>query len=95
MVKKITIFGWELSFVFRHRWESSDPIDTYEWNTLSLGIWYKMYRVIKKPNHEQAILLQRAKLVNQYMIGINLLWCKFWFTICYMPLILKLNDEKK
>lgn len=85
MVKKITIFGWELKFVFRHRWEGSDSIDKYEWNTWSLGLWYKKYRVIKKPNHAQAILLQRAKLVNQHMFGINLLVCKLWFTICHRP----------
>lgn len=93
MVKKIILSGWELSFVFRHRWEGSDPIDVYEWNTLSLGIWYKRYKVIKKPNHGQAILGQRAKLVNQHMFGINLLWCKFWFTICHRPLVLKLDEK--
>ena len=96
MVKKITISGWELTFVFRHRWEDeSDMISKYEWNTLGLGIWFKKYRVIKKPNHAASLLNQRAKLVNQYMFGINLLICKFWFTICYRPLILKLKDEKK
>lgn len=86
MVKKIIIFGWELTFVFRHRWESeSDMIDKYEWNTWGLGVWYRRYKVIKKPNHGQAILGQRAKLVNQHMLGINLLVCKFWFTICHRP----------
>ncbi len=86
MVKKITLFGWELKFVLRHRWErDTDSVDKFEWNTLSLGIWYKRYKVIKKPNHNQAILLHRAKLVNQHMLGINLLVCKFWFTICHRP----------
>lgn len=93
MVKKITIFGWELKFVFRHRWESSDLIDKFEWNTWSLGLWYKKYRVIKKPNHAQSILLKRAKLVNQHMLGINLLVCKLWFTICFNPLNLKIDSK--
>ncbi len=91
MIKKITIFGWELKIVFRHKWEKVDSIDKYEWNTWSLGLWYKMYKTIHKPIHSAAILGQRAKLVNQYMIGINLLVCKLWFTICYRPLVLKLN----
>lgn len=96
MVKKITIFGWELTFVFRHRWEDeSDMIDRrYEWNTWGLGVWYKKYRVIHKPRHSEAIIGKRATLRNQYMFGVNLLVCKFWFTICYRPLILKLKDEK-
>ena len=86
MIKRINLFGWELKFVIRHRWETDmDSLDKFEWNTISLGIWYKKYRVIRKPNHAQAILLQRAKLVNQHMLGINLLVCKFWFTICFRP----------
>ena len=96
MVKKITISGWEFTFVFRHRWEDeSDMINKYEWNTWRLGIWFKKYRVIKKPKHNESILGQKAILSNQYMFGINLLVCKFWFTICYRALILKLKDEKK
>lgn len=86
MIKKINLFGWELTFVLRHRWESEvDEIYKFEWNQLALGIWYKRYKVIRKPNHAQAILLHRAKLVNQHMLGINLLVCKFWFTICHRP----------
>ena len=92
MVKKITILGWELSFVFRHRWEGeSDMIDKYEWNTWGLGVWYRKYKVIKKPNHGQAILGERAKLVTKHILGMNLLVCKFWFTVCHRPLILKLK----
>lgn len=87
MVKKIILFGWEIKFVLRHRWEDeSDMIDRrYEWNTWSMGIWYKKYRVIHKPKHSAAILGKRATLTNQYMLGINLLVCKFWFTLCYRP----------
>ncbi len=86
MIKRIDLFGWELKFVLRHRWDKSmDSLDRMDWNTWGIGIWYKKYRVIRKPNHNQAILGVGAKLVNQHMLGINLLWCKFWFTICYRP----------
>lgn len=95
MIKKIILLGWELGFVFRHRWESEvDEIYKFEWNQLALGIWYKRYKVIKKPNHGQAILGERAKLVTQHMLGMNLLVCKFWFTICYRPFILGYEKNK-
>ena len=94
MVKKITIFGWELKFVFRHRWEKVDSIDKYEWNTWGLGLWYRRYKTIHKPKHGPAVLGQRAKLVTLHMLGINLLVCKFWFTICFRPLTLKYEKNK-
>lgn len=96
MIKKITIFGWEFTFVLRHRWEKDMRLtDKMDWATCGLGIWFNKHKVIHKPKHSEAIIGQKAKLRNQYMFGINLLVCKFWFTICYRPLILKLNDEKK
>lgn len=32
MIKKIILFGWELTFVFRHRWESEDDRRVKEYN---------------------------------------------------------------
>ena len=95
MVKKITIFGWELTFVFRHRWEKDmDLTDKMDWATWGLGVWYRRYKTISKPKHNAAILGQRAKLVTLHMLGMNLLVCKFWFTICFRPLTLKYEKNK-
>lgn len=86
MIKRIDLSGWELKFVLRHRWENQNSIiGKFEWNTLSLGVWYKKYKVIKKPKHTAAIIGKSATLTNQHMLGINLLVCKLWFTICHRP----------
>ncbi len=94
MIKRINLFGWELKFVFRHRFEKDlDFQDRFDWTTYGIGIWYKKYRTISKPKHNAAILGQRATLVNQHMLGMNLLVCKFWFTLCYRPLTSKIEFE--
>ena len=92
MVKRTSIFGWNLSFVFRHKYEKDlDLLDKMRWNEYKLGVWFKKYKSVGKPIKGPAVIGKDGTLTNSYMIGIHLLVCKFWINISYRPLILNLD----
>lgn len=98
-LKEIKILGYDLVLVFRHRYEKDDDGEKLlssmtmfrEWE---LGFFYKRMKVVGKKNFKKP-KEWRNNLVNQYMLGINLLWCKAWITISKGTMKLKINDNEK
>lgn len=85
-VGHLKIFGYDFTFVFRHRFEKvKDENNIFdrlmEWREWELGLWFKRYQVVGRKNFSNPNKWN-DNLVYEYMIGINLLWCKAWFTVC-------------
>ena len=77
--KTIEIGRWNITFVFRHKWEKFDEVieifrhkmDRREWK---LGLWFKQSKILGKKGFTK----HNHHLVNSYMVGIDLLVCEAW-----------------
>jgi hypothetical protein len=92
MIAKTRVGRFRASWVLRHRWEkgAKDGIlgDNYEGHKLrtnwQLGIWAKRDKVIGPVKRKKDGTSDINKtfggnnLVNNYMIGLNLIICKVW-----------------
>jgi hypothetical protein len=97
MIKRIKISSFRASFVLRHRWEkdSNSAISNSTANDIKknwqLGIWIKKYEVVgsvkvvkdRKQNIKETF--NQFNLVNNYMIGLNLIVCKVWVDFTFKP----------
>ena len=94
MVKKFNISGYNIKFVFRHRFEkpSENSLfdDMYMWKEKRLGLWYKTFEIVSKPKNKPAILGKNGTTSTSYLFGVDLIICKFWIDICYRPLTLEI-----
>ena len=95
----LKIFGYDFTFVFRHRFEKkkdeNDIWDTLmEWREWELGFWFKRFEVVGRKNFHKPNDWNN-NLVHEYMIGINLLWCKAWFTVSKGAMNIKIPKEKR
>lgn len=81
-VGHINIKGIEFTFVFRHRFEKKEDkyADWTMWREWELGLWFKRYQVVGCKNFHNPSKWKENH-VYEYMFGINLLWCKAWFTV--------------
>jgi hypothetical protein len=83
-VGHLKIFGYDFTFVFRHRFEKEDDdslMDKFTmWNEWELGFFYKRMSVVSRKRF-QKIKEWDENLVYMYMLGINFLWFKAWFTV--------------
>lgn len=97
MVSKINILGYRIEFVLRHRFEKNlDFTDKYlYWKDYKLGIWLKRYKTVSKPKNGPAVIGKDGTLSNNYMLGIDFIFCKFWIDICYRPLILNFYEKDR
>lgn len=92
MIKSTNILGYRINLVFRHKYEKDATfLNKMEWNDYRLGLWFKKYRAVGKPKNKPAIIGKDGLLTNCYMLGFNLLVCKFWIDISYRPLTLKID----
>ena len=86
MIRKTKIGKINLKFVFRHRFEKHiDEVDRAWdkrslWREWRLGLWVKPYKAVGQKNFKNPSLWS-ANLANGYMIGVDLLICKFWIDI--------------
>jgi hypothetical protein len=92
MIAKTKIGPFRATWVLRHRWEkgSKDGIlgSNYEGyrlrNEFKLGIWAKRNKVVGAVKRKSGNKADVAKtfsgdnLVNNYMIGLDLIVCKVW-----------------
>lgn len=91
MIKKCNILDRRITFVFRHRFEKdADIFSRMKWEDYKLGVWFKPYTIVSKPKKGPAILGKNGTHSNAYMVGCDLIICKFWFDICYRPFTLKI-----
>ena len=97
-IKEIKILGYDFVFVFRHRYEKEDDdtlIDNFTmWSKWELGFFFKRYKVVGKRNFRKPNEWNN-NTVNEYMLGINLLWCKTWFTISKGTMKLNIDNDGK
>jgi len=83
-VGHLKIFGLNFTFVFRHRFEKEDENSLWdrmvEWREWELGFWFRRFETVGKKNFKKPEEWKN-NMVYMYMLGINLLWCKAWFTV--------------
>lgn len=86
----IKIGGFKFTFVFRHKFEKN--LKTFDrlilWRDFKLGLWYKRSRLVGEKNSNKPCEWKN-NLVNEHMVGINLIICKAWFTVSKGGLSLK------
>jgi hypothetical protein len=100
MIKRTKIGSFRASFVLRHRWEkdSNSTIRNHTANDIrknwQLGIWIKKYEVVGQvrlpknqwlPDDVVRETFSQFNLVNNYMIGLNLIVCKVWVDFTFKP----------
>jgi hypothetical protein len=78
MVGKIKIGDFTLISVFKHRFEKKNHMRS-DFRGWSLGIWFERSKIVGKIDFSNPKKWS-SRLVNSYMIGMNLLICKFWIT---------------
>ncbi len=94
MIKVIKIGSFRCNFVLRHIWEGdSDSVFCSNYivykmkRTKSLGIWFKKDKIVgptrKTGNIKDTFLPDN--LVNNYMIGFDLIVLKMWFDFTFKP----------
>lgn len=99
-IKRIKLKGFRASFVLRHRWEkdSDSMISNYEANEIKmnwqLGIWVKRYQAVGRVRLPKNVWVRDEvvketfsdkNLVNNYMVGLNLIVCKVWVNFAFQP----------
>lgn len=96
-IKEVKILGYDFEFVFRHRYEKDDEgkrlLRSFTmWSEWELGFFFKSNKVVGKRNFSKP-KEWKNNLVNSYMLGINLLWGKAWFTVSKGTM--KINIDEK
>lgn len=75
---KIKIGKIRITFVFRHKWDAKNKIrHSSEFNYYRIGLWYKKSKIVGNIDFNRPKNWGN-KLVNDYMIGIDLIICKMW-----------------
>jgi hypothetical protein len=79
MVGKLKIGKVELTFVFRHKWDTKSKMMKYnlEFRDYRVGIWFKVSKIVGSKNFNNPQKWS-DNLVNDYMIGVDLIICKMW-----------------
>ncbi len=93
----LNIFGYQFTFVFRHRFEKKDEnslLDSFTmWREWELGFWFRRFQVVGKRNFHKPKEWNK-NLVYEYMFGINLLWCKAWFTVQKGAMVMNIDTKR-
>jgi hypothetical protein len=78
MIGTLKIGKTEFTFVFRHKWDNRDK-KSYDSNfrDYRLGLWFKRNKMVGKKDFNKP-KKWKNNLVNDYMIGVNLIVCKAW-----------------
>jgi hypothetical protein len=90
MIKNFNIGKLNLTFVFRHRWEKEQRFLSTMFNTKELGLFWRKDMSVGRRKKGKA-MFDSDNLVPSYMIGVNLIVCKFWFTFDINVLHINLN----
>lgn len=89
------IFGLDFTFVFRHRYEKGNERELLDkmtmWREWQLGFFFRRFQVVGKKNFRNP-KKWGENLCPEYMIGVNLLWCKAWFTVSRGTMKIKINE---
>jgi len=83
MIKRLKTGRFRFTFVFRHKWDSRDELmDSSEFRDYRIGLWFKINKIVGSKNFNNP-KEWKNNLVNDYMIGVNLIICKAWITFNY------------
>jgi hypothetical protein len=95
MVTRFNIFKIKAVFVVRHIWEEDRSIanwPVYQMRkTPTLGIWFKRNKLVgpvrKSKTAAETVnkTFSSSNLVNEYIIGLDLIVCKSWIAITTKP----------
>ena len=78
MVGKFKIVKIKFTFVFRHKWDNPDKMRyNVEFRDYRIGFWFKRSRIVGRKNFSKPKEWGN-NLVNDYMIGVDLIICKMW-----------------
>lgn len=78
MVGRLKIGTIKFTFVFKHKWYSKDDLRyNSEFRDYRIGLWFKISRIVGSKNFNKPNEWGN-NLVNDYMIGVNLIICKAW-----------------
>ena len=88
MIKKTKIGCCNIKFVFRHRFEKNQPIFSGEFrkNDFELGIFAKKIEVVGVKDFNKPKLWSK-NLVDVFIIGLELILCKFWIEVSFKPIM--------
>lgn len=86
MIKSTSIFGYKITFVFKHRFTKDLFDQISHWDDYRLGVWFRRSTVVSKPKNGPAILGKNGTTSNCYMLGIDLIIFKSFVNISYRPL---------
>ena len=88
-VKNLKLFGYDFIFVFRHRFEKDkdgNRVDKFiMWSEWRLGFFFRKFHVVSRFNKVNGKM--QIDHVNEYMFGLDLLWCKVWFRVSKSALV--------
>lgn len=78
MVAEIKIGKLNTTFVFKHKWLKSD-LWTYNIDRryYKIGVWFKLDKIVGEIEFNNPKNWSK-NLVNNYMLGINLIIIEFW-----------------
>lgn len=77
MIKKLKIGKIKFIFVFRHKWDNNEIGYNSEFRDYRIGFWFKRNRMVGSKNFNKP-KEWGDNLVNEYMIGVDLIICKMW-----------------
>jgi hypothetical protein len=101
-IKKFQIGRAGFTWVLRHRWEKDKGLTNHTvWEMrrrFKLGIWFERSKVVgpvrKGKDRSETVgnTFDNSNLVNNYMIGLDLIVCKTWISFSFKPTLkLKLD----
>lgn len=82
MVKHLTIKNWNISFVFRHKFEKDRGCKQRKCmkKEYSLGVYYRRHQTLEKTDCKSAEEW-RNNFVSVYVFGVDLILCKMYMSI--------------
>ncbi len=90
MIKRLKIGENKFTLVFRHKWDNKDEYKILsEFNDYRIGLWFKINKIVGKKEFNTPDEWSN-NLVNNYMLGLDLIICKMWVTFCRGGVTLKI-----
>ena len=98
MVKSFRIKTLRITLVFRHKFEKTDDDyprirRTHDWKDWKISVWFRKSLLVGN-RAKGKDMFKTNNLVNEYMLGIQLLVIKAWITIANNPLTITIKDEQ-
>jgi hypothetical protein len=94
-IKRFILGDLTIKFVLRHYWEKPDPNNIwtrkYNFKRKELGFWYDKNMAVGTTK-KGIEAFKESNLYPSYMLGVNLLYIKFWITVDRKVLHIKLDE---